>query len=126
MELWEVALVGSALLVGMKSLRVWLDNRALNAELQRRQSNVATVYLNGIGIGSLPISQHRTMLAEARRDPRLYLHQTGNLLYMACTLIGHGIGNVPKLWALVLVGGVILLLRRWRIWCNCRRRNCLN
>lgn len=107
MELWEVALVGSALLVGMKSLRVWLDNRALNAELQRRQSNVATVYLNGIGIGSLPISQHRTMLAEARRDPRLYLHQTGNLLYMACTLIGHGIGNVPKLWALVLVGGVI-------------------
>lgn len=107
MELWEVVLAGSALLVGMKGLTVWLDNRALNAELQRRQSNVATVYLNGIGIGSLPISQHRTMLAEARRDPRLYLHQGGNLLYMAVTLLGKGIGNVPKLWAMALVAGVI-------------------
>ncbi|MGU5650165.1 hypothetical protein ACV1DG_17225 [Aeromonas hydrophila] len=109
MELWEVALSGAALLVGLKSLRVWLDNRALNAELQRRETNVATVYLNGIGIGSLPISQHRAMLAEARRDPRLYLHQAGNLLYMAGILLGKGIGNVPKLWALWLVASVIFL-----------------
>ncbi|HAT3513083.1 TPA: hypothetical protein I8525_004582 [Aeromonas hydrophila] len=109
MELWEVALSGAVLLVGLKSLRVWLDNRALNAELQRRETNVATVYLNGIGIGSLPISQHRAMLAEARRDPRLYLHQAGNLLYMAGILLGKGIGNVPKLWALWLVASVIFL-----------------
>lgn len=109
MELWQVALSGAALLVGMKSLRVWLDNRALNAELQRRKSNVATVYLNGIEIGSLPISKHRAMLAEARRDPRLYLQQGGNLLRMALNLLAAGIGNVPKLWALLLVASVIFL-----------------
>lgn len=109
MELWEVALSGAALLVGLKGLRVWLDNRALNTELKLRKSNVATVYLNGIEIGSLPISQHRAMLAEARRDPQLYLRQVGNLLRMALNLLAAGIGNVPKLWALCLVASLIFL-----------------
>ena len=64
--------------------------------------SVASVYLNGVPIGSLPIAQHRQLLAEAKRDRWLYLGQLCNWLWVIFTVLAKAIAFVPAVLTLLL------------------------
>ena len=64
--------------------------------------SVATVYLNGISIGSLPVAQHQQLMAEAKRDHWLYLRQLGNTVRVAICATVKAVELIPAVLTILL------------------------
>lgn len=64
--------------------------------------SVATVYLNGISIGSLPVAQHQQLMAEAKRDCWLYLRQLGNTVRVAICATAKAFALIPAVLTYLL------------------------
>lgn len=64
--------------------------------------SVATVYLNGISIGSLPVAQHQQLMAAAKRDRWLYLRQLGNTVRVAICATAKAFSLIPAVLTFLL------------------------
>ncbi|MDX7846990.1 hypothetical protein SJR91_05270 [Aeromonas caviae] len=82
LEGWQLLCLAGALWAGIVVVRELIDRRLERAQERLQGPQVARVYLNGIEIGSLPVAQHKAMLARARRDFGLYLSQAINTVLL--------------------------------------------
>lgn len=62
---------------------------------------IATVYLNGISIGSLPVAEHQQLLTEAKRDYWLYLRQMVNIMWVTLSVLSRSIAWIPSMLTLL-------------------------
>lgn len=98
LEGWQLIGLGGALWLGLLGLRKFINKR-LEQETERVMGPlVARVYLNGIEIGSLPVAQHKALLAKARRTPMLYVRQARNTLQVGFCMLLAMFLCVPVVW----------------------------
>lgn len=102
LEGWQLLCLAGALCAGIVVVRELIDRRLERAQERLQGPQVARVYLNGIEIGSLPVAQHKAMLARARRDFGLYLSQAINTVLLGGRMLLALFVFVPVVWLAAL------------------------
>ncbi|HDI1215647.1 TPA: hypothetical protein PKO72_004446 [Aeromonas hydrophila] len=102
LEGWQLLCLAGALWAGIVVVRELIDRRLERAQERLQGPQVARVYLNGIEIGSLPVAQHKAMLARARRDFGLYLSQAINTVLLGGRMLLALFVFVPVVWLAAL------------------------
>lgn len=101
MEGWQYLAACLVVVTILTVLASWLERRKEEGLEQGPQ--VAKVYLNGIEIGCLPVVQHKTMLAAARRSPSLYVSQAVNIGWVALNLLVRILRYMTSIWLLMFL-----------------------
>lgn len=102
LEGWQLLCLAGAVWVGIVAVRELIDRRLERAQERLQGPQVARVYLNGIEIGSLPVAQHKAMLAQARRDFGLYLSQAINAVLIGGRMLLALFVFVPVVWLVAI------------------------
>ncbi|MGL4355133.1 MAG: hypothetical protein ACRCTP_14810 [Aeromonas popoffii] len=101
MEGWQYLVACLAVATILAVVGSWLERREEEGREQGPQ--VAKVYLNGIEIGSVPVAQHKIMLADARRRPSLYVRQAINTGLVALNLLARILRYMTAIWLLMFL-----------------------
>lgn len=105
MEGWEYFAAGLVVVTVLTVLTSWLERRKEEGREQGPQ--VARVYLNGIEIGCLPVEQHKSMLAAARRIPSLYMRQVVNVGLVTLNLLARTLRYMTGIWLLMFLAATL-------------------
>jgi|GEM_PF-1828292 len=70
-------------------------------------SSVARVYLNDVEVGSLPATDYRSIVANTKKDWKLYFLQVLILMKAVLNIIAFGFRAIPAFLLLAIVLGVV-------------------
>ncbi|MND27170.1 hypothetical protein D3C80_176310 [compost metagenome] len=114
MEGWQYLAACLVVVIILTVLTSWLEKRKEEGREQGPQ--VAKVYLNGIEIGCLPVEQHKSMLAAARRIPSLYMSQVVNVGLVTLNLLARTLRYMTAIWLLMFLVATLAIPQALGEW----------